>query len=63
MGFEVRESSKFLIRNAVIWRIILFACAENGEISSAALARQRLIDLDPEYAGDDVAIGNVYARK
>ena len=56
-------NSKFLIRNAVIWRIILFACVENGEISSTAVARKRLIDLDPEYAGDDVAIGKVYARK
>ena len=55
--------SRRISTNAVIWRIILFACAENGEISSAALARKRLIDLDPEYAGDDVAIGNVYARK
>ena len=27
-------NSKFLIWNAVIWKIILFACAENGEISS-----------------------------
>ena len=51
-------NSKFLIRNAIIWRIILFACEENGEISSAALARKRLIDLDPEYGGDDVAIGS-----
>ena len=55
--------SRRISTNAVNWRIVLFACAENGEISSAALARKRLIDLDPEYAGDDLAIGNVYARK
>ena len=55
--------SRRISTNVIIWRIILFACAENGEISSAALARKMLIDLDPEYAGHDVAIGNVYARK
>ena len=55
--------SRRISTNAVMWRIILFAYAENGEISLAAMARKKLIDLDPEYAGDHVAIGNVYTRK
>ncbi|XP_008800497.3 putative pentatricopeptide repeat-containing protein At1g74400 [Phoenix dactylifera] len=48
-------------RNAVIWRTLLAASCLHGNVSLGALARRRLLELEPDYAGDDVTLSNVYA--
>nr|XP_010939837.2 putative pentatricopeptide repeat-containing protein At1g74400 [Elaeis guineensis] len=47
--------------NAVIWRTLLAACSLHGNVSLGALARCRLLELEPDYAGDDVTMSNMYA--
>lgn len=47
--------------NAVIWRTLLAACSLHGNVSLGALARRRLLELEPDYGGDDVTMSNVYA--
>lgn len=48
--------------NAMIWRTLLGSCSVNGNITLANLARAKLAELEPGYAGDDVAMSNAYAK-
>lgn len=47
--------------NAVIWRTLLGACSLQHNTKLAENARHRLLELEPDYAGDDVTISNTYA--
>lgn len=49
--------------NAVIWRTLLGACNLHGELELGAEVRHKLLKLDPDYAGDSVAMSNIYANK
>ncbi|KAJ4748779.1 Pentatricopeptide repeat-containing protein [Rhynchospora pubera] len=48
--------------NAMIWRTLLGACSDSGNISLASQARACLAELESGYAGDDVAMSNAYAK-
>ncbi|KAJ1704342.1 hypothetical protein LUZ63_004121 [Rhynchospora breviuscula] len=48
--------------NAMIWRSLLGACSDSGNITLASQARACLAELESGYAGDDVAMSNAYAK-
>ncbi|KAI3869033.1 hypothetical protein MKX03_016251 [Papaver bracteatum] len=47
--------------NAVIWRTLLGACSLQHNTKLAENVRRRLLELEPDYVGDDVTISNTYA--
>ncbi|KAK1307684.1 putative pentatricopeptide repeat-containing protein [Acorus calamus] len=47
--------------NAVIWRTLLAAASLRGDSGLACHARRSLLELEPGYDGDDVAMSNAYA--
>lgn len=49
--------------NAVMWRTLLGACSLHGELELATEVRLKLLNLDPGYVGDNVAMSNIYANK
>ncbi|GMH01376.1 hypothetical protein Nepgr_003215 [Nepenthes gracilis] len=64
-GF-VREAYDFILGmpvhpNAVIWRTLLGACFLHGKVELGEEARRQLFGLEPAYAGDDIALCNMYA--
>ncbi|TKY73361.1 putative pentatricopeptide repeat-containing protein [Spatholobus suberectus] len=67
-GGHLRESYDFIMEmpvppNAVVWRTLLGACGVHGELELAAEVRHKLLELDPGYVGDSVAMSNIYANK
>lgn len=64
----LNEAYKFILEmpfkpNAVVWRTLLGACTLKGNVEVATEVRGRLLELDPGYAGDYVAMSNIYASK
>ena len=49
--------------NAVMWRTLLGACSLHGNIELGIETRDKLLELNPDYAGDNVAMANIYANK
>ncbi|KAF7806213.1 putative pentatricopeptide repeat-containing protein [Senna tora] len=49
--------------NVVMWRTLLGACSLHGNIELGAKVRHKLLELDPGYVGDYVAMSNIYANK
>ncbi|KAI9126858.1 hypothetical protein K1719_002454 [Acacia pycnantha] len=49
--------------NAVMWRTLLGACSLHSNIELGAEVREKLLELDPDYVGDFVAMSNIYADK
>ncbi|KAE8736270.1 putative pentatricopeptide repeat-containing protein [Hibiscus syriacus] len=49
--------------NAVLWRTLLGACSINGEIELGEKVKLQLLELEPGYVGDNVAMSNIYAAK
>lgn len=49
--------------NAVMWRTLLGACSLHGNIELGAEVRHKLLELEPDYVGDSVAMSNIYADK
>jgi pentatricopeptide repeat protein len=47
--------------DAVMWRSLLFACRNNGNLELAELAARRIDELDPQKAGGSVLLSNIYA--
>lgn len=47
--------------NAVVWRTLLAACSLRGHIELGVIVRSKLVEMDPAYVGDDVAMSNTYA--
>nr|XP_023873795.1 putative pentatricopeptide repeat-containing protein At1g74400 [Quercus suber]XP_023873796.1 putative pentatricopeptide repeat-containing protein At1g74400 [Quercus suber] len=64
----LNEAYEFILEmpfkpNAVVWRTLLGACTLKGNIEVATEVQVRLLELDPGYAGDYVAMSNIYASK
>lgn len=64
----LRDAYEFIIEmpvapNAVIWRTLLGACSLHGDLELAKEVRHQLLNLDPGYVGDSVAMSNIYAKK
>ncbi|KAF8390770.1 hypothetical protein HHK36_025298 [Tetracentron sinense] len=60
------EAQKFIrsmpIRpDAVIWRSLLFACRNNGNIEVAEFAAGRILELEPRQSGGQILLSNIYA--
>lgn len=49
--------------NSVVWRTLLSACGLNGNVELGTQVRQKLMELEPNYVGDNVALSNIYAAK
>uniref|UniRef100_A0A803L9A5 Pentatricopeptide repeat-containing protein n=2 Tax=Chenopodium quinoa TaxID=63459 RepID=A0A803L9A5_CHEQI len=49
--------------NALMWRILLGACCNHGNIELGAKVRLQLLNLDPTHVGDDVTLSNMYAGR
>ncbi|KAB2633549.1 pentatricopeptide repeat-containing protein [Pyrus ussuriensis x Pyrus communis] len=49
--------------NAVVWRTLFGACSLQGDIKLGSQVRVKLLELEPSYVGDDVALSNIYAVK
>ncbi|XP_028758783.1 putative pentatricopeptide repeat-containing protein At1g74400 [Neltuma alba] len=49
--------------NTVMWRTLLGACSLHSNIELGAEVRGKLLELDPDYVGDSVAMSNIYADK
>ncbi|KAI4335969.1 hypothetical protein L6164_014555 [Bauhinia variegata] len=49
--------------NAVMWRTLLGACSLHGDIELGAEVRRKLLELEPNNVGDNVAISNIYGNK
>ncbi|KAL3528419.1 hypothetical protein ACH5RR_007741 [Cinchona calisaya] len=49
--------------NAVIWRTLLGACSIHGNLDLAAVAHDKLLQLDESLVGDDVVMSNIFAAK
>ncbi|XP_058082933.1 putative pentatricopeptide repeat-containing protein At1g74400 [Magnolia sinica] len=47
--------------NAVVWRTLLSACSLRGNVELGAHIKRRLLELEPDFAGDCVTISNMYA--
>lgn len=67
-GGHLRDAYDFIMEmpmppNAVIWRTLLGACSLHGELELATEVRHKLLNLDPGYVGDNVAMSNIYANK
>lgn len=65
---HLREAYDFIMEmsgppNAVMWRTLLGACSLHGDLELATEVRDKLINLDPGYVGDSVALSNIYADK
>jgi len=65
---HLREAYDFIMEmsvppNAVMWRTLLGACSLHGDLELATEVRDKLINLDPDYVGDSVALSNIYADK
>ncbi|KAL5722940.1 hypothetical protein ACHQM5_006396 [Ranunculus cassubicifolius] len=63
---QLKEAYTFILNmpiqpNAVIWRTLLGACSHQGSTELGKMARERLIELEPTYVGDDVAMSNTFA--
>ncbi|GMJ00016.1 hypothetical protein like AT1G74400 [Hibiscus trionum] len=64
----LKEAYNFVIEmpgraNAVMWRTLLGACNVNGEIELGEKVKLQLLELEPGYVGDSVAMSNIYAAK
>ncbi|KAF5190109.1 Pentatricopeptide repeat-containing protein [Thalictrum thalictroides] len=62
----LKEAYDFIVNmpiqpNAIVWRTLLGACSIHGNIELGADVRHRLLELDPNYVGDDVTMSNTYA--
>lgn len=65
---HLRDAYDFIMEmpvppNAVMWRTLLGACSLHGNIELGAEVRDKLLELDPDYVGDSVALSNIYANK
>ncbi|KNA03629.1 hypothetical protein SOVF_207320 [Spinacia oleracea] len=49
--------------NALIWRMLLGACCNHGNIELGGKVRLLLSKLDPTHTGDDVTLSNMYAGR
>ncbi|XP_038680485.1 putative pentatricopeptide repeat-containing protein At1g74400 isoform X2 [Tripterygium wilfordii] len=49
--------------NAVVWRTLLGACSLQGNIQLGQEVRRKLLELEPNYVGDYVAMSNIFAAK
>ncbi|KAL4383744.1 hypothetical protein GQ457_15G006010 [Hibiscus cannabinus] len=49
--------------NPVMWRTLLGACNINGELELGEKVKLQLLELEPGYVGDSVAMSNIYAAK
>ncbi|KAE8730872.1 Transcription elongation factor (TFIIS) family protein, putative isoform 1 [Hibiscus syriacus] len=49
--------------NAVMWMTLLGACSVNGEIELGEKVMLQLLEPEPGYVGDSVAMSNIYAAK
>lgn len=67
-GGHLRDAYDFINEmpaypNAVIWRTLLGACSLHGDLELATEVRHKLLNLDPGYVGDSVAMSNIYADR
>ncbi|KAL5077901.1 hypothetical protein RYX36_016885 [Vicia faba] len=67
-GGHLRDAYDFIMQmptdsNAVIWRTLLGACSLHGDLELATEVRHKLLNLDPGYVGDSVAMSNIYAGR
>jgi pentatricopeptide repeat protein len=65
---NLRDAYDFIMEmpvppNAVIWRTLLGACSLHGDLELGTEVRHKLLNLDPDYVGDSVAMSNIYADK
>ena len=47
--------------NAIIWRALLGACKNHHNIELGLQVAERLVELEPTYAGNYVLLSNIYA--
>ncbi|KAI9126790.1 hypothetical protein K1719_002386 [Acacia pycnantha] len=64
----LREAYDFIMAmpmrpNAVMWRTLLGTCSLHSNIELGTEVREKLLELDPDYVGDSVAMSNMYADK
>ncbi|KAF8408070.1 hypothetical protein HHK36_007211 [Tetracentron sinense] len=62
----VNEAFKFVESMEVkpdimIWRMLLGACKNQGDISLASQVMDRLLELEPEYSGNYILLSNLHA--
>jgi pentatricopeptide repeat protein len=65
---NLRDAYDFIMEmpvppNAVNWRTLLGACSLHGDLELGTEVRHKLLNLDPGYVGDSVAMSNIYADK
>jgi len=49
--------------NAVIWRTLLAACRNYGNVELGEKVRKHLMELEPDHSSDYVLLANMYASK
>ncbi|KAK6920912.1 Pentatricopeptide repeat [Dillenia turbinata] len=64
----IKEAYEFILEmpicpNAVVWRTLLGACGLHGNIELGKEVQCKLHELESSYAGDFVAISNIYAAR
>ncbi|KAK1315458.1 putative pentatricopeptide repeat-containing protein [Acorus calamus] len=57
----VVEGMRRVRPDSAVWRALLGACRERGDVGLAREIEQRLLELEPEYKGNYVMMSNMYA--
>ncbi|CAH8345850.1 unnamed protein product [Eruca vesicaria subsp. sativa] len=65
---EVKKAYEYITKmsmqpNVVIWRTLLGACTVHGDSELAELARNKILQLEPNHSGDYVLLSNMYASE
>lgn len=47
--------------NAIVWRTLLGACRNHGNVRLGEQVRRHLLELEPNHSGDYVLLSNIYA--
>ncbi|GLU12398.1 hypothetical protein SLE2022_290830 [Rubroshorea leprosula] len=47
--------------NSIVWRTLLAACRQHGNVELGEKVRRHLLELEPEHSSDFVLLANIYA--